>query len=698
MNPGMTLAFDPLLSWPFLWALAGALAAVLAVALWRGLSGWFLRGLAGAAILFALSGPSLQQEERQSLSDIVILLVDDSASQGLGTRRAQTESAVRQIQSRIGAMANTELRVKHIPDGEDDRGTLAMTAMAEALADEPLARVAGIILISDGRVHDLPMAPESPAPFHLLLTGEKADWDRRLVVRNAPAFAIVGEEVSLKLMIEDLGAVPGQIDQDADLSIAIDEEPPQHFQVPVGQELELPITLQHGGLNALQFEIASADGELTRRNNSATIQINGIRDRLRVLLISGEPHAGERVWRNLLKSDASVDLVHFTILRPPEKQDYIPVEEMSLIAFPTRELFVEKIDDFDLIIFDRYRMRGILPMSYIDNIVDYVRKGGTLLVSAGPEFGMVDSLYRTPLAAILPVSPTAQVVEKIFRPRLTDLGRRHPVTEGLEAYAPAPPSADGEPGWGPWVRAIEVEQHSGQVVMEGPDNLPLLVLDRVDDGRVAVLASDQAWLWARGYQGGGPQLELLRRLAHWMLKEPELEEEALSASVAGDRLTITRHTIREEKPGPLRITPPDGESLALEMQQISAGKYSIDWEAPEQGLYRLNQDDLTRVIGVGPAQPREYEQPIAHGADVIAAMRAPGVSLNRIEDGFPDIRPVAAGRVTSGRGWIGITPREAHVTTEITRRPLLPGWAWLVIAALFAVSAWLHEGRWGQGD
>ena len=98
------------------------------------------------------------------------------------------------------------------------------------------------------------------------------------------------------------------------------------------------------------------------------MQINGVRDRLRVLLVSGEPHAGERTWRNLLKSDASVDLVHFTILRPPEKQDGVPVDELSLIAFPTRELFIEKIEDFDLIIFDRYRRRGILPSLYLENI------------------------------------------------------------------------------------------------------------------------------------------------------------------------------------------------------------------------------------------------------------------------------------------------------------------------------------------
>ncbi|MFE3838329.1 hypothetical protein [Pseudogemmobacter sonorensis] len=686
------LVFSPLVAWPVLWALAGAALLFLALASWRGLPGWGLRGLAAGALLAALSGPSWQEEERQPLSDIVILLVDESASQTLGERAAQSARAVARVEAEVAARDNTELRLHRFSDG-NDAGTLAMAAMAEALAEEPRARVSGVILVTDGRAHDLDLAPESPAPFHVLLTGARDDWDRRLVVRNAPAFAIIGEEFTLGLMVEDQGAVPASAGTEVELTISVDADPPQSFRVPVGVELELPVTLPHGGMNVLRFEIAATADELTTRNNAAVVQINGVRDRLRVLLVSGEPHAGERVWRNLLKSDASVDLVHFTILRPPEKQDGVPVDEMSLIAFPTRELFVEKIEEFDLIIFDRYRMRGILPMSYIDNVVEYVKGGGTVLVASGPEFGAVDSLYRSPLAEILPVAPTAQVVEGGFTPLITELGRRHPVTEGLERFAPA--SEDDTPGWGRWFRAIEVEQLSGQTVMEGPQGLPLLVLDRVEEGRVAVLASDHAWLWARGYEGGGPQLELLRRLAHWMLKEPELEEETLTATARGDVLTITRRSVEEVPPGPLTITGPDGTETVLGMTEVSPGRHEVIWEAPEQGLYRLEQDELARVIGVGPAAPKEFEETIASAEAMVAAARAPGVSVSRIEEGLPDIRTVAEGRPVAGRGWIGVTPREAYVTTEVRQAALLPGWAWLLLAAGLSVLAWLIEGRRG---
>ena len=681
-----SLIFDPLVPWPILWALIAVAALLLIIALWRGLGGWWLRGLTATVLLTALANPALQEEDRAPLTDIVIAVVDDSASQSLSDRADQTASALAAVQAEIAAMENTELRVVRTGDGAEDSGTLALTALAGALAEEPRARVAGAIVITDGQVHDLELAPDMPAPLHVLLTGQDTDWDRRLVIKNAPAFAILGEEVLLTLRIENQGNVPADQTGDVDITIAVDEEEPQTYLVQTGVDLELPVTLPHGGMNVLQFSVALATGELTDRNNAAVVQINGVRDRLRVLLVSGEPHAGERVWRNLLKSDPSVDLVHFTILRPPEKQDGIPVDELSLIAFPTRELFVEKINEFDLIIFDRYRIRGILPMSYLENVRDYVRGGGTVLVAAGPESGAVDSLWRSPLAEVLPVDVTSRVIDEGFRPALTDLGRKHPVTEGLEALAP-----DG--GWGRWFRTVEVTPKSGQVVMSGPGARPLLVLDRVDEGRVAVLASDHAWLWGRGYEGGGPQLELLRRLAHWMLKEPELEEEALTATAKGDVLTITRRTVAEDPPGDLTITGPDGTEAVIVLPETSPGRFQADWQAPMMGLFRLTQGDLTRVVAVGPSAPREFEETIADAEKLAPMVAATRGGILRLEEGIPDIRAVRNGRQAAGRGWIGIVPRGAYVTQDIRVAALLPGWLYLVLAASFALAAWLIEGR-----
>ncbi|WP_288942966.1 hypothetical protein [uncultured Roseovarius sp.] len=678
-----SVLFDPLLPWPLIAALGVALAAGIALALWRGLSGWPLRALAGLAILAALSGPVYQVENREPLSDIVLLLEDRSASQQLADRAATTAQAAEDLAARLTARPNTEVRRIPIPDGADNTGTQAMTALAEALAEEPRGRIAGAILLSDGRIHDTDRAPDLPAPLHLLHTGRESDWDRRLTITNAPAFAILGEEVTLTLTVTDDGAAPEGV-TNVPLDISIDGEEPRRFNVPLGRDIDLPLTLPHGGRNVLQFTTPEAPGELTDRNNTALVQINGVRDRLSVLLVSGEPHAGGRTWRNLLKSDSSVDLVHFTILRPPAKQDGVPVRELSLIAFPTRELFLEKIDDFDLIIFDRYKRRGILPSLYLDNVRAYVEQGGAVLFAAGPDFASADSLYRTPIKSIVPGRPTARVIEQRFRPTVTDLGQRHPVTAGLER------EFDGE--WGRWMRQIDVEQTSGDMVMTGQDDRPLLVLDRVGEGRVALLASDHAWLWNRGYEGGGPQLELLRRLAHWMMKEPELEEEALWAEATGQKMRIIRRSLSDTV-GPVIITTPSGDTVERDLDEVSPGRFETLFDGPEIGLYRLENGDQTAVIGLGPAAPVEFEHTIASAAPLQPMLERTGGGAMALEDGLPRIRDVRAGRPASGRGWIGLTPRNAFETLSVTQTPLLPVWAVLALIAALTVGGWLREGR-----
>ncbi|MEO9778866.1 MAG: hypothetical protein ABJH07_26680 [Sedimentitalea sp.] len=676
-----SVVFDPLIPWIAIAVLAALALAGVSLALWRGLSGWGYRTLAALVLLGALAGPAYQVEDRAPLTDILVMIEDQSASQMLSDRPAQMEEAVEELAAEIAARPNTELRRVTVRDGEGDAGTELMGALSAVLAEEPSARVAGIIALSDGRVHDMDSMPEVAAPMHLLMTGRETDWDRRLIVRNAPAFAIIGEAVTLTLRIEDSGAAPLS-DGTATLDISVDGGEPQSFSVPVGQDIELPVTLPHGGRNVIQFTVPESDGEITDRNNTALIQMNGVRDRLRVLLVSGEPHPGGRTWRNLLKSDSSVDLVHFTILRPPEKQDGVPVGELSLIAFPTRELFLEKIDDFDLIIFDRYKRRGILPAIYLDNVADYVTKGGAVLVAAGPDFAGADSIYRSPLARVLPAEPSARVVEEKYRPVVTDVGARHPVTADLQ----------GEDSWGSWLRQIDVDPQAGKVLMNGIDERPLLILDRVGEGRVAMLASDHAWLWSRGYEGGGPQLELLRRLAHWMMKEPELEEEALWAEATGQNMRIIRRTLSEEA-GAVTVTRPDGTTTEVPLEEVSSGRFEALYDGPEIGLYHLAEGDHEAVIGLGPAAPREFEQTIAT-ADLLEPAIAPlRGGIFRLEEGLPSIRNVREGRPAAGRGWIGLTPRGAYETRDVTQSPLLPAWLVLLLASALIVGGWLREGR-----
>ena len=679
--------FDPLLPFWLMGALALVVLAVLVFAVFRRLTGWPYRGFAVVCVFLALLNPSLKTEERQAKADIVIVVVDRSSSQMLSDRAAQTQAALAHVTQQLADRPGTEMRLVEVEDAAGPGGSEVMSALAQALSETARDRIAGAIVISDGQIHDTEFAPKLPAPLHLLLTGQPRDWDRRLVVKNAPGFAILGEPITLTLLVEDQGAAPQAAF--ADLILSVDGGPEQRYQIPVNREVEVDVSLGHGGINILQFSTPDMSGELTDRNNAAVVQINALRDRLRVLLVSGVPHPGERTWRNLLKSDSNVDLVHFTILRPPEKRDGVPVTELSLIAFPTRELFLEKIGEFDLIVFDRYKRRGLLPTEYFESIANYVRQGGAVLVAAGPDYAGANSLYRSPLGAILPGRPTSRVFEEPIMPKVTEFGLKHPVSESLERFAP-------DTGWGRWLRQIEVETTSGQVLMTGRGESPLLIVDRVGEGRVALLASDHAWLWDRGYEGGGPQAELLRRVAHWSMKEPDLEEEALLAEPMESGLLVTRRSLTEGPLAPLEITKPNGEQLTIALQPVAPGQYEAEIVSEDLGLYRLGSGDLEIVAALGPAAPREFVQTIATDrvmAPILAKTNGGALALSQ---GLPKFRNIRNGRPSHGRGWIGLVSREAYVVQGVEIGQFLPAWVYLIFAGLGLLAGWLREGRWGK--
>jgi uncharacterized membrane protein len=691
------LTFAPLLPWPVIAVLAAVAVAGVALALWFRLSGWWLRLLAYGVLVLALAGPQLKREEREGLPNVAFLVVDRSASTSLEDRRAQIDAAAERLAAEIPALSSPRdpfelVTVEVDSAGEGDRGTRLLTALEEAAARVAPGQVAGAVLLTDGQVHDADRLESFPAPVHALIAGEEDAFDLRLAMETAPAFGIVGESVVFRILAEGLGQVPQDIGTRVPVEVSVDGGPTQRITLELGTAQELSVPIEHGGPTVVDMRLAAHPDELTERNNRVIATVNGVRDRLRVLLVSGEPYPGGRTWRDLLKSDPAVELIHFTILRPPAKQDGTPVSELSLIAFPTRELFLEKIDSFDLIIFDNYRYRGVLSPAYLANVVSYVRDGGAVLVSAGPAFSGAQSLARTPLADILPAEPSVETIERPYRPRVTELGRRHPVTAGLEEAAGR--LADGEPAWGRWMRQVEVLPRSGNVVMSGYDELPLLMLDRVGEGRVALLASDHAWLWSRQFDGGGPQTDLLRRVAHWLMKEPELEEEALFARVEGDRLLVERRSLADEAPDGVRATPPDGgEARFLAYEQVAPGRWQALLEGAEEGLWKLDDGQARAVAAVGPPSPAEYANPLASAAPLAPLVQATDGGSAWLADGVPAVRAVAEGRRAAGRGWVGLVARDAYRVTGIRLTPLIPAWAAALVVGLLLLGAWLREGR-----
>ncbi|WID97979.1 hypothetical protein QO058_06965 [Bosea vestrisii] len=684
-----SLTFAPLVPLPLLIGLAILAAVAAGMALVLAGRGAILRALALAVLAVALADPSLVFEDREPVKDVVAVVVDRSASNRLSDRSQQTQAAQAEVERQLRGISGVETRTIEVTDqqGAGD-GTRLFEALASGLADVPSERVAGAILLSDGLAHDAPATAEAlglRAPLHVLTTGRERETDRRIVLVDSPRFGIVGKEQNVRLRVVDKGG-PGR----AAITVRRDGEIIARREAITGETIQVPVRIDRGGPNVIEIEAAPLDNELTLANNRAVITIEGVRDKLRVLLVSGEPHPGERTWRNLLKADANIDLVHFTILRPPEKQDGTPINELSLIAFPTRELFQVKIKDFDLIIFDRYANQSILPLVYFDNIVRYVRDGGALLIAAGPEYSGAQSLARTPLGQILPAQPDGSVIDEAYRARVSEPGKRHPVTRDL------PGSETEPPRWGEWLRMVGARTRSGSAVMTGPGERPLLLLAREQKGRVALFLSDHAWLWARGFRDGGPHLDLLRRLGHWLMKEPDLEEEALRASARGRNIEIERQTLGDN-PAPAIITAPDGSTRTVPFEPGRPGLFIARTAASEFGLHKITTENLTAFASIGPENPRELMEVVSDPGKLQALAEATGGSSRRIgqENGsgvtIPRIVPVRSGRQFAGADWIGLRISDSGIVRGVSISPLFVGLIGLAILFGALVAGWIGE-------
>ncbi len=716
MNWSIDLA--PLLPMPVIWGFGLVALALALLLMFRRARGALLRTAALAAMIATLLNPTLREEQRETLANVAIVVLDESTSQRLSTRPEQSAAIKADLEVKFAKIPN--LTIKWVTAGQPGEqtagGTNLFTDLNAALSDTAPDRIAGVLFVTDGQVHDVPKTASAlgyQAPVHTLLTGMRGEFDRRVEIIEAPKYGLVGQTRPIKFAVRETGQSPGgPAAGPVSLKVRREGRPDETVRADIGRPMSVDMPFPHTGQNIVEIELDQTPGELTPANNRVVIAAEGVRENLRVLLVSGEPHAGERTWRNLLKSDAAVDLVHFTILRPPEKQDGTPINQLSLIAFPTRELFSEKIKDFDLIIFDRYEHKGILQLLYYDNIARYVTEhGGALLVAAGDDYANAFSIHRTPLASVLPASPTGRVIEAPFRAKITTAGMKHPVTAGLPGSATTQVAdASKEPSWGRWFRQAEVRAERGQVVMSGAEDKPLLILDRKGKGRVALLTSDHAWLWARGYDGGGPHTDLLRRLSHWLMKEPDLEEERLLATARGLKLTIERRSM-EETVAPVKLMGPGGEVSTVDLQPVPSEsgvwRSAVDVKIP--GLYKAetpaSSGTLSAVANAGVEDPREMSEVTATDEKMKPMADATGGGVFWTKSSgllsasaatsidMPRISMMSNAKVMAGSGWLGLRDREAFVTRGVKLTPMFTGLAALSALLALIALAWWREGR-----
>ena len=676
MTGSFGLTLSPLLPWPVTAAFAALALALVVLSAWKGARGTGLRALGLALLLLVLLNPRISEAEREARPDIALIVLDRSESQSTGDRPARTIGALEALRAMAGRFTDLELRV--VEAGSQGEGTRLFGPLARALGRVPEGRFAGAVMVTDGQVHDAPSSP-LPGPLHVLLTGDPDERDRRLVIEKAPAYGLVGKEVTLRFRIERTG---GGAARPIGVTFRHNGRPAGGTRLRPGESGRFSFTIDHAGPSVVELVAEEAPDEASTDNNRAAVTVQGVRDRLKVALVSGMPHPGERAWRNLFKSDPLVDLVHFTILRPPTKQDATPITELSLIPFPVDELFEKKLADFDLLVLDRYVVRGVLRPKYLNNVARFIDGGGALLVAAGPELAGPRGLGATRLAELLPARPSGGVVEGAFRPRLTEAGGRHPVTEL---------GADQET-WGRWFRRLEVEVKRGTALMEDDGGRPLLVLDELGKGRVALLLSDHLWLWARGFDGGGPHIETVRRLAHWLMREPELEAEALTARVRQGRIEIERRTLAR-RGAPVTVVSPSGKTRRVVLEDAGHGRWQRDIAADEVGLWRIEGGDRTALATAPPADPLEASETTATAEHLTPITAKTGGSVSWLSEGIPNLRRVAPDRTASGRDWIGLVKNRAEAVTGLAQRPVLPAPLLLGLALVALIGAWWQEAR-----
>ena len=677
-----TISFYPYISYTFFSILCLLSFIIIFLGYKYKASGNILRTILIFIILICIANPIIISENRENIPDTVAVLLDLSPSQNINNRKETAKIIYENIKNQLNKIENLDIRLKTI---YGKNGTKIFGPLTSMIGDIPNDRIAGAIIITDGQIQDTPNNLNSynfKAPIHFLLSGKKEEKDRRLIIESAPRFGIVGEDIEINIKIEDISTnVPNAL-----VSINMNDDSKQSRSIPIGEIIKITLPLDRAGITTLNIEVEPGPEELTLQNNKAVVEINAIRERLKVMLISGEPNMGLRSWRNLLNSDPSVDLIHFTILRPPNKQDLTPVGELSLIPFPTRELFQLNLKDFDLIIFDQYHLRGILPQYYLKNVVEYVVNGGALLDTAGPAYAGDSSLSRTLLQNILPTEPTGKVITQEFVPNITNEGSRHPVTANLK-------EDEDQSSWGPWYRMVEGLTISGDVLLEGPDNRPLLVLNRIGQGRVAQILSDQSWVWSRSENNKGPQADLLRRLVHWLMKEPELEENELSAKVENDTIVISRNSLIIDNK-PVSLISPSNEKLELPLEELGNGKQIGKILSPEEGIWKLSSGGSSISIIVGNYNSSEYLDVITTDKIIKPVKDYTKGSITWVTHEYtPNIKPVTLDKIKNKSKNIQLIKNEKYFIKSLQQTSLTPWYIVLILSIILLFSAWYRESR-----
>lgn len=703
-----------------------------------------LRFLAVSVLAAILLDPSISFLQTQEREERFAVLVDTSRSMSLktpdGEERQEIVRAALQNNRRSLDRLENRFQVDYFTFDDTSRpatreGILdtlslgATTRIGESIdslirglaADPP----AGILLFSDGADHGrLAAAGQNggqlaPVPIYPVLLPEGGPPDAAVEEIIVDPYAFVRNAFEVRARI----SVRGLPQRSLNVTLRRDGQVigQQRAVIPEGGdtvEVVFSTTPQRVGTFAYSVEIPTLPGDSIRENNRRFAIVRVVRDRIRVLQVVGEPSWDTRFLRSYLKNDPNVDLISFKILRTRENQDHTPEGELSLIPFPTRELFTEELAGFDLVIFQNFDYRPyfhVFPGQLLGNLRKFVEEDGGGFLMIGGSMSFASGGYaRTPIEQILPLglSGGGGVSESEFRPVLTEQGQRHPITnldrapeDALAIWSELPPLIGTNLVGSPKPGATTLMHHP-QRRSPGGTEMPVLSVMEAGQGRSMALTADSSWRWSFTTAGeGGSTVHYQRFWNHairWLVQDPEFGRVRLETDrdrYAPGQPVEARCTVMDEQYRPSegaearieqRSRTGDDQWKAVELDERSPGVF-VGEHIPDQGGVMelrcaaahhgesVGEDDAVVLVDeMGP----ELQNPLVNNALLEAlAARSGGKTL------MPD-----------DRNWFESIGFQSEVNYEVIGKDVVRMWdnaVFLLVLALLLSTEWLLRRRWG---
>lgn len=670
------LGLAPLISPPFVVGLA-----IIGVIAWV----WYVKNKGAAPVsrfsllslvILLLLEPTLSKNVNSSLPDVIAIVHDQSSSMRATNRLEGAHTALTRLTKALEKLPNTVVKTASI--AESVGGTRISGAINQATSGYVADQIAAVIYLGDGLVIDGSELAK-PYPLHQILIADESEKDRLIELISSPIAVDVGQNAEVVFKVTESRP---QTDF-AQVRIYLGNLNVRTMNVKINHETKINIPINVRGKIPIAIEVAPAQNEVTTNNNIVISQIEGTRNRLQVLLVTGSPYEGARAWRNLLKSDPNVELVHFTILRNAQSEDVGDESESSLIPFPTEELFLDKLNGFDLIVFDRFKRIDILPDLYLEQVAQWVENGGAFLLLAGPAEAEENGILTTPLARVMPFANPKEFNEAMFSPRLSPSGASHPITR---------PFITSQNTWGQWNRLLHAEPLGDVLLNAG--GAPLLITKEANQGRVAAILSDRSWLWQRGFEGGGPFRALFQRVAHWLMKEPELSSNNLDFTQENGGLRFVYSGLLNEPE--IEIISPSQNHSKLKLAKNGSNEFHAVFSAAENGLYRIKLGQDLRFINMGDGPEitaqdlRASHQPIRSAAG--ATNGGKYAYIGRAGNGnLPNFKQISTRELAIGN-MFALKKNNYHTVVRAQSEPLLPPLGMAIAMACLALFTWWREG------